>query len=290
MRATLFYKTKVLQIGQLKEACEKAFGAVMGQDCRIEVEFPRYPSPGVSDVVLLDAESLRPIVDLNKVDFWMTGYEKDRDYSSVMLTFRPGVEGESFRMTASNERAFRCLEMIATSLHLEQTEEPLDEMEVLEARVAALEKAAINAGNNPKCFISFKFDDPQTVTLVNSLKRLLAAVHTEFLTGEQFEPRRIEDKVKARLRADVSFLIAVITKAGESKWIRDEIADANSRGLWIVILLEAGATFDKGIFGTLEYIPFTVAIEQTFPAVLEGINFIRADSSKRSSSQQVEAV
>jgi hypothetical protein len=284
MHARLFYKTKVLQIGQFKDACETAFSAVLGPDCRISVTYPRNPSPGVSDEVCLDAESLRPIVDLNEVEFYMTGLQEGSTYSRFILVFSKGVEGKSFRVYASEEKSFRCLEIIATSLHLEQTEEPVDYMEALETRVAALEKAARNAGNNPKCFISFKFDDPQTVTQVNSLKRLLAAVHTEFLTGEQFEPRRIEDKVKARLRADVNFLIAVITKAGESKWIRDELADANSRELWIVILLEEGATFDKGIFGTLEYIPYTVAIEQTFPAVLEGINFIRADVSKRNSS------
>jgi hypothetical protein len=40
--------------------------------------------------------------------------------------------------------------------------------------------------------------------------------------------------------------------------------------------LENGATFDKGIFGTLEHIRYAAAIEETFSAVLEGINFIRA--------------
>ena len=106
---------------------------------------------------------------------------------------------------------------------------------------------------------------------------MLTALHIEWVTGEQFEPRRIEDKVKARLRADIDFIIAVISKAGESKWIRDELADAHAHGLWIVVLLEDGATFDKGIFGTLEYIPYDLAIDQTFSALLEGINFIKAE-------------
>jgi hypothetical protein len=234
----------------------------------------------VTDEVRLDAESLRPIVNLNDVDFKMTALSQDRNYlTEVCLSFGKAVQGEPFSIFASGETSFRCLESIAAYLGLEQTEQPPDDFESLKARVAALEKNARGAGNNPKCFISFKFDDPETVTQVNRLKRLLAAAHIEFLTGEQFEPRRIEDKVKGRLRADVDFLVAVITKAGESKWIRDEIADANSRGLWIVLLLEEGATFEKGIFGTLEYIRYTVAIEQTFPAVLEGINFVRAEIS-----------
>ena len=108
-------------------------------------------------------------------------------------------------------------------------------------------------------------------------------MHIEWVTGEQFEPRRIEDKVKAKLRADVDFIIAVISKAGESKWIRDEIADANARDLWVVLLLENGATFDKGIFGTLEHIQYDLAIDQSFLALLEGINFIKAEVSTRTS-------
>jgi hypothetical protein len=168
---------------------------------------------------------------------------------------------------------------------LEQTEAPKNwlvlAVESLESKVSALEDAAKSVERAPKCFISFKFDDAQTVTQVDRLKRFLAAAHIEWLTGDQFEPRRIEDKVKAKLRADIDFVIAVISKAGESKWIRDELADANARDLWIVLLLEDGATFDKGIFGTLEYIPFDLAIEQTFSALLEGINFIRAEISMR---------
>jgi hypothetical protein len=276
MRAQRFYKLKLLQNGQLKDACEKACAAVLGQDCKIEVTHPRHLGPGLSDDFTLDAESLRTIVDFTKIDISISGYEKGRNYSRNLLTFRTAIEGESFGAYANSETSFRILELVANSLGLEQTEEPEDDIESLNKRVAALERAAKNAGSNPKCFISFKFDDHGTVTQVNRLKRLLAAVHIEFLTGEQFEPRRVEDKVKARLRADIDFLVAVITKVGESKWIRDEIADANSRGIRIVLLLEEGAAFDKGIFGTLEHISYAVTIEETFPALLEGVNFIRA--------------
>ena len=279
MRLHLFYRPKILQIGEFKDACEKAVIAVLGQDSSISVKYPLNPSPGVVDEVLLDAESLRRVVDLNEVNLTLMAYPQNSESFRVYLSFGKAVQGESFSIYASDEGSFRCLEKIVALLGLEQTKGPIGDLEALEMRVAALEKAVKDAGNNPKCFISFKFEDPQIVAQVNRLERLLAAVRVEFLTGEQFEPRRIEDKVKARLRADVDFLIAVISKAGESKWIRDEIADANSRGLWIVILLEEGATFDNGIFGTLEHIPYTVAIEQTFPAVLEGINFIKADFS-----------
>ena len=79
----------------------------------------------------------------------------------------------------------------------------------------------------------------------------------------------------------MDFVIAVISKAGESKWIRDEFTDANARGLWVVLLLEEGATFDKGIFGTLEYIQYDLAIDQAFAPLLEGINFMKAELAAR---------
>lgn len=285
MEAYLHFKPKTLRIGELKDVCERAIGSVLGPDFTMQVGHTRTPSPSVKETVWLGAESLRPLVDLSKIDFSLDAKAQDKSYREVSLSFNAAYEGELFTIYAHTEAAFQCLEMIVASLGLEQTVPPKDKfvsyVETIETRVVALEKAAKAAGNNPKCFISFKFDDPETVAQVNRLKRLLAAVHIEFLTGEEFEPRRIEDKVKGRLRADVDFLVAVITKAGESKWIRDEITDANSRELWIVLLIEEGATFEKGIFGTLEYIPYSAAIEQTFPAVLEGINFIRADISTR---------
>ena len=279
MQAHLYFEPKPLRIGEFKEACEKAIGELLGSDFTIKVFYKHRLSHGVEDEIKMDAESLRPIVDLTEADFTVDALAKgSHQYRDLWLGFH-GDPGKLFGIYASSEKSFRCLERIATLLNLEQTEAPIGQLEALEARVAALENAAREAASLPKCFISFKFDDPDTVTQVNRLKRLLTAVHIEFVTGELFEPQRIEDKVKARLRADLAFLIAVITKAGESKWIRDEIADANARGLWTVILLQEGATFDKGIFGTLEYIRHAAAIEETFPAVLEGINFIKAATS-----------
>ena len=191
---------------------------------------------------------------------------------------------------ASGEESVECLDRIALSLGLEQIEDPKDSLDLLfkglESRVLALEKLSKDTARALRCFISFKFDDNGTAIQADRLKRLLAALRIEWVTGEQFEPRRIEDKVKSRLRADVDFIVAVISKAGESKWIRDELADANARGLRVVILLEVGATFDKGIFGALEYIPYDLTIEQTFPALLEGVNFIKAEISTRGEDRE----
>jgi hypothetical protein len=290
MNADLYYTPKLLQVGEFKEAFQRAVAEVLGSDAQITVVHPRHTGrAGVRDSIRLDAESLRAVVDLNKIDLILIA---DQRPSATMSSWKHifiscSTFGGLLHMMADGEESVQCLERVALNLGLEQTGPPkvAEEVKVekLESRVLALEKAAKNVERTLRCFISFKFDDDQTITQVDRLKRLLAVVHIERVTGEQFEPRRIEDKVKAKLRADVDFIIAVISKAGESKWIRDEIADANARGLWVVILLENGATFDKGIFGTLEYIQYDLAIDQTFVALLEGINFIKAEVSTRAS-------
>jgi hypothetical protein len=242
----------------------------------------------VRDDIELGPESLRAVVDLGKIDLRLSATVPDRS-KRISISFDAVAHGAVVHVYAHGEESVQCVERIALNLGLEQTEAPEDPLalafENLESRVLALEKVAKVVESTLRCFVSFKFDDVRTVAQVDRLKRLLAAVHIEWITGEQFEPRRIEDKVKARLRADLNFIVAVISKAGESQWIRDELADANARGLSVVVLLEQGATFDEGIFGTLEYIPYDLAIEQTFPALLEGVNFIRAEISARGKSQ-----
>jgi hypothetical protein len=290
MNANFYYRPKLLQVGEFKEAFEQAVMAVLGSDTKIKVRHPRHTGrAGVSDSIDLDTDSLRAVVDLNKIEFTLIA-GLSASPIDIWISFHSIAPDGPLNVFANGENSIQCLERFALNLGLEQTEVPKDGLslafEDIESRLSVLEDTARKIERTLKCFISFKFDDAQTVTQVDRLKRMLAAVRIEWVTGEQYEPRRIEDKVKAKLRADVDFVIAVITKAGESKWIRDELADANARGLWIVLLLEDGATFEKGIFGTLEYISYDLAIDQTFSALLEGINFIKAEISTRDEYQK----
>ena len=286
MYATFYYRSKLLQAGAFKEAIELAITHALGNaEAQITVTYPRHTvRTGLRDDIKLGVESLNSVIDLYKVDLNVEAILSSPSYNRVSIFYESLPVGV-IRTYGSGEASVQCLERVALHLGLEETEEPKDEsdlvLETLASRVLALENSVKEVREKLKCFISFKFDDADTVTKVDRLKRLLAGLQIEWVTGEQFEPRRIEDKVKARLRADVDFVIALVSKAGESKWIRDELSDANSRGLWIVLLLEDGANFDKGIFGALEYISYDLTIEQTFPAVIEGINFIKAEISTR---------
>jgi hypothetical protein len=285
MHAKLYYRSKLLQAGELQEALELSVTSVLGKDAEIKITRPRHTGrSGVTDDIELGVESLRPVVDLSTINFGMEATLLAPQYSRAHVWFW-SLNSGVICLSATGEKSVQCLERLALNLGLEESEEPADEViaaiDALTSRVLMLENVATNIERRLKCFISFKFDDAGTLAAVDRLKRLLTAVRVDWLTGEQFEPRRIEDKVKAQLRADVDFVIAVISKAGESKWIRDELSDANARGLWIVLVLEDGATFDKGIFGTLEHLRYGHAIGQIFPEMLEGINFIRAEISNR---------
>jgi hypothetical protein len=68
MHATLYYRPKVLQGGEFKEAFERAVITVLGSDFEIAVKYPRHSALGVNDDITLDAESLRGVVDLSKAD------------------------------------------------------------------------------------------------------------------------------------------------------------------------------------------------------------------------------
>jgi hypothetical protein len=284
MNATFHFTPKLLRTGELKDAFELALKEILGENAQIKVGHRRPPRrPGVEeDPVWLEADSLRALCDLSALDVVLSAKREGSAFREIYLAIMPAFRGGSFRIYASGEESLECVEKMAAILGLAESAAFEDPADSLESRVSAAERILAKQGQRLRSFISFKFDDPRTALQSNILKRLLAALEVDWVSGEQFEPRRIEDKVKARLRADVDFLIAIISKAGESKWIRDELSDANARGIWIILLLEEGATFDKGIFGTLEYISYEITIEQTFPALVEGINFVRAELTARS--------
>ena len=73
MKAELYYTPKLLQVGEFKEAFERAVEAVLGSDAQISVHHKRHTGrAGVSDHISLDTESLRAIVDLNKIDIGLS--------------------------------------------------------------------------------------------------------------------------------------------------------------------------------------------------------------------------
>jgi hypothetical protein len=288
MESHRFYKTRTIRVGEFKNAFEQAVTAVLGPDSVIRVaQHSNMGGSDPSDITKISVENLRSVTDLTNINL-ILGARADPASSSPrqIVMFCKSAAAGAISCCVTDEESERCREQFVFNLGLEETTMPIDKSFLTEVESivsGVLEKNLRGYLNLRKlrCFISFKFDDDRTAIQVERLKRLLTAVRTEWVTGEQYEPRRVEDKVKAKLRADIDFIIAVITNAGASTWLRDELADAEARGLSVVVLLEDGATFDKGIHGTLEYIPYKLVIDQAFIAVLEGINYIRADVESR---------
>ena len=99
------------QIGSLSKHVSRP-GAVPGPNSKISVQYPRHPSPGVRDRMSLDAESLRPIIDLNEIDLTLSGYAQDKSHALVYVAFKTTVPNESFTIYASDEVSFRCLKQL----------------------------------------------------------------------------------------------------------------------------------------------------------------------------------
>jgi hypothetical protein len=54
------------------------------------------------------------------------------------------------------------------------------------------------------------------------------------------------------------------------------MARAQSPGVFLIPLVEEGATFDRGIYGDHEFIPFDKGhISDAFVGLLEGVNYVR---------------
>lgn len=273
--ATHYYKPKVLLPGELKRAFEQSAASVLGQEFEISAVFVNDSNDATTELSL-GGDSLIKLTDLSNI------YVKIRANAKNGDSLRVSCDNcaDTFRMGVVDEPSLRCLNALALYLGLERTrpkdpiQGPLDDFD---ARLKVLEQAFARSDRRLKCFISFKFDDTGTANQVARLKRFLSALDVEWVSAEQFEPRRIEDKVRAKLRADVDFVVAVISKAGRSEWIRDELGDANARGLCVVVLVENAASFEQGIFGSLEYIKYDAAIDQCFLEILEAVNFIKAE-------------
>lgn len=140
----------------------------------------------------------------------------------------------------------------------------------------------VNTINNQhlKCFLSYRFSSENEASILK-LQRFLTLLNIDVITGDKYEPRGISEKVLSKLTSPLDFLIIFIASDGESSWTRDEIAFARHEGLPVIPIVQDGKQFTPGIFGDLEYIPFTEGyIESTFLKLLDALQFIRKQKTK----------
>lgn len=144
----------------------------------------------------------------------------------------------------------------------------------VEERIDTLERNQKQIESKLSCFISMRFNDRSKQYLLK-LKDFLELVGIEVVTGLDYQPRKVSDKVVAKLDQKIDFIIYLVTIDGESLWTRDELVMGSHRNYFPFPLVEKGAKFSSGVFADLEYIEFDEGvIEQTFIKILQGLRFI----------------
>lgn len=147
-------------------------------------------------------------------------------------------------------------------------------VEELMARVSTLE-AERSSDPRVTVFLSFQFDD-KSKAYAAQVETYLRLMDVDVITGLGYEPRRVSEKVNERLSSGIDGVVLIEVAGSSSSWTRDEIARAQSPGVFLIPLVEAGGKFDSGIFGDHEYIRFGEGhVGDAFVGLVEGINYIR---------------
>ena len=98
----------------------------------------------------------------------------------------------------------------------------------------------------PTVFLAHRFDELGK-RYAEVVGRFLRLVGFEVLQGEGYEARDIPEKVADRIRSQDLFVC--IVSGGDPTWLLSEAAFAKGLSKYMVILVEEGLAFKKGIVG-----------------------------------------
>ena len=158
----------------------------------------------------------------------------------------------------------------------------------IEARLDRLESIVLRDNQPLTCFLSYRFS-AENVATVAELSRFLEALGITVVNPSVYEPRPITAKVRDKIsRAD--FIVQIITSSGQSAWTSTEAGAATTMSLPVVPLIEDGVTFEPGLLGDLEWIPFARGhIADTFTSVLDAIKYLRLLKDTERASPDIPA-
>jgi len=150
-----------------------------------------------------------------------------------------------------------------------------DDIQSIKAEILSLNQKIIDEKSKLSTFVSFRFDD-HSKSLAFELREFLDKVNVNFISGIGYEPRSVSEKVLEKLSSPLDLFIIIYSTTGESAWLHQEIGVAKGRNLPIIILVEEGADWNKGLLADNEYIEFQKGvISQSFIRLLEGISFLK---------------
>ena len=164
-------------------------------------------------------------------------------------------------------------------------QKPLDtQLQELSERLRKVEQALATERAYLTCFLSFQFSGA-SVEYGRVVKEFLECQRVRVITGQGYEPKPVSEKVKGRLAEALDVVVVIEPADRKSAWTRDEMARAQSPGVHLIPLVEEGATFDRGIYGDHEYIPFAAGhVGDALLGLLQGIQYVQrvkaADATK----------
>lgn len=155
----------------------------------------------------------------------------------------------------------------------------------LRTRVEALEQFERAERGRLRCFLSFQFSGA-SIAYGAQVRHFLELLDVDVVTGEDYEPRPVEEKVRARLEGEFDFLLVIEPAERTSLWTRDELARSQWRDrVRPILLVEHGATFQPGIYGNIERIEFAPGhVGDAFIKILLGIRFVRRERVDRAAA------
>lgn len=210
------------------------------------------------------------------IDYKWHSVQVTRDEASLVFDLEMQNAEDTANIFSILENAFNF--EVYVNEESEEKEKEIPQIETLITKTDAIEQEYLDKEKKLRCFISHRFN-PKSKIIVLELTRFLELLGVEVITGIEYEPRSVSEKILARLE-DSDFTIYLITNEGESTWIRDEMSVSIGKGYLIIPLVENGAEFDKGILGDWQFVPYeTDHIGDTFISLIEAINYIRKKDS-----------
>lgn len=147
-------------------------------------------------------------------------------------------------------------------------------LDQLDARVSALERGLATVVR-PTCFLSSEFDDGPADSYARSVEQFLGLLDVKVITGRDYEPRSVSQKVRSRLASGVDMIAVIQLEGSKSDWVRDEMANGD---VYRVVLLEGEAQLTPGIHGDLEYIRFPKGhVAEAFIKLTQGVSYVRRE-------------
>lgn len=282
-QAYKYYKQKRFKPNQIAECFQKIISKLELPDDNTSISGTYDVGDNTNESRDISLNDLRTICEIKalpySVAFSYPDPEEKYGKSNIIIfqVFRGELQlGLHLSGPERSETLFKTFE---EALDLEQISPPEysdEKITIIEERLNSIEER-LEEHKQLTCFLSYRFNS-RSKAVALELMRFLELLEVHVVSGAGYEPRRVDEKVIARLEQPLDFLIYLITKDGESTWTRDELAYSLAKGYAVVLLVESGAEIGKGLLGNWEYLEFeSDHISDTFVGILEAIRYIKQE-------------